>query len=103
MAVSRVDSTYIECSDNFFVWMKHGKVTRRGKKVKCVFRRWRLERFDDSEVRTTYQNAYRWRFVGADGGECSDRSPVTVSLGPSSHVSYAFPPHFVYIILAYMP
>ena len=53
----RVDSTYIGCSGHFLVWMEIGRVTKRGKKAKRVLRRWCLERFDDIEVRTTYQNA----------------------------------------------
>ena len=53
MAVSGnviVDSTDIGCSDHFLVWMEIGRVTKRGKKVKRVLRRWRLERFDDVKV-----------------------------------------------------
>ena len=42
-----VDSRNIGCSDHFFVWMEIGRVTKRGNKVKCVLRRWHLERFDD--------------------------------------------------------
>ena len=56
MAVSGnviVDSTDIGCSDHFLVWMEIGRVTKRGKKVKRVLRRWRLERFDDVKVRVT--------------------------------------------------
>ena len=37
--------------------MEIGTVTKRGKKVKRVLRRWRLERFDDVKVRVTYQKA----------------------------------------------
>ena len=50
-----VDSTDIGCSDYFLVWMEIGRVTKRGKKVKRVLRRWRLERFDDVKVKVTYQ------------------------------------------------
>ena len=33
--------------------MEIGRVTKRGKKVKRVLRRWRLERFDDVKVKVT--------------------------------------------------
>ena len=39
-----------------------GRVTKRGKKVKRVLRRWRLERFDDVKVKVTYQKALQVRF-----------------------------------------
>ena len=52
-----VDSTDIGCSDHFLVVMELGRVTKRGRKVKRVLRRWRLERFDDIKVRVTYQKA----------------------------------------------
>ena len=52
-----VDSTVIGCSDHFFVWMEIGRVAKSGKKVKCVLRRWCLERFNDVKVRVTYQTA----------------------------------------------
>ena len=67
MAVSEnviVDSTDIGCSDHFLVWMEIGKVTKRGKKVKRVLRRWRLERFDDVKVRVTYQKALQAEVLG---------------------------------------
>ena len=51
-----VDST-IRCSDHFLVWMEIGRVTKRGKKVKHILRRWRFERFDDVKVRVAYQKA----------------------------------------------
>ena len=47
----------IGCFAHFLVWMEIGRVTKRGKKVKRVLRRWRLERFDDADVRVTYQKA----------------------------------------------
>ena len=56
-----VDSTDIGCSDHFLVWMEIGRVTKRGKKVKCVLRRWRLERFDDVKV---YQKALQDEVLG---------------------------------------
>ena len=52
-----VDSTDVGCSDHFLVWMEIGRVTKRGKKVKRVLRRWHLERFNDVKVRVTYQKA----------------------------------------------
>ena len=39
-------------------------VTKRGKKVKHVLRRWRLERFDDAKVRVTYQKALQAEVLG---------------------------------------
>ena len=59
-----VDSTDIGCSDHFLVWMEIGRVTKRVKKVKRVHRRWRLERFDDVEVRVTYQKALQAEVLG---------------------------------------
>ena len=32
------------------VWIEIGRVTKKGKKMKRVLRRWRLERFDDVKV-----------------------------------------------------
>ena len=67
MAVSGnvvVDSTDIGCSDHFLVWMEIGRVTKRGKKVKRVLRRWRLERFDDVKVKVTYQKALQDEVLG---------------------------------------
>ena len=57
-----VDSTYIGCSA--LVWMEMGRVTKRGKKVKRVLRRWRLERFDDVKVKVTYQKALQDEVLG---------------------------------------
>ena len=48
-----VDSRDIGCYDHFLVWMEIGRVTKTGKKVKRVLRRWRLERFDDVKVKVT--------------------------------------------------
>ena len=67
MAVSGnviVDSTDIGCSDHFLVWMEIGRVTKRGKTVKRVLRRWRLERFDDVKVKVTYQKALQDEVLG---------------------------------------
>ena len=58
-----VDNTDIECSDYFIVWMEIGRV-KRGKKVKRVLRRWRLERFDDVKVSVTYQKALQAEVLG---------------------------------------
>ena len=41
-----------------------GRVTKRGKKVKRVLRRWRLERFDDVKVKVTYQKALQDEVLG---------------------------------------
>ena len=59
-----VDSTDIGCSDHFLVWMEIGRVTKRGKKVKRVLRRWRLERFDDVKVKVTYQKTLQDEVLG---------------------------------------
>ena len=67
MAVSGnviVDSTEIGRSDHFLVWMDIGRVIKRGKKVKRVLRRWRLERFDDVKVRVTYQKVLQAEVLG---------------------------------------
>ena len=44
--------------------MEIGRVTKRGKKVKRVLRRWRLERFDDVKVKVTYQKALQDEVLG---------------------------------------
>ena len=62
MAVSgnvHVDNTDIGCSDHFLVWMELGRTAKNFKKEKRVIRRWRLERFDEDEVRLRYQNALK--------------------------------------------
>ena len=43
--------------------MEIGRVTKRGKKVKRVLRRWRLERFD-VKVRITYQKGLQAEVLG---------------------------------------
>ena len=62
MAVSgnvHVDNTDIGCSDHFLVWMELGRTAKNFKKEKRVIRRWRLERFDEDEVKLRYQNALK--------------------------------------------
>ena len=59
-----VASTDIGCSGNFLAWMELGRVTKRGKRVKCVLRRWRLERFDDVKIRATYQKILQAEVLG---------------------------------------
>ena len=57
MAVSGnvyVDNTDIGCSDHFL-----GRTAKNFKKEKRVIKRWRLERFDEDEVRLRYQNALK--------------------------------------------
>ena len=44
--------------------MEIGRVTKRGKKVRRVLRRWRLERFDDVKVKVTYQKALHAEVLG---------------------------------------
>ena len=63
------DSTDIGCSDHSLVWMEIGRVTKRGKKVKRVLRRWRLERFDDVKVKVTYKKAEVLGFTESVGRE----------------------------------
>ena len=41
------------------MWMEIGKVTKRGKKMKRVLRRWRLGRFDDIKVTRAERSAVR--------------------------------------------
>ena len=49
----------IGCSDHFLVWMELGMVAKRKYKKRCVIRRWRLDRFEDDEVKLRYQSALR--------------------------------------------
>ena len=72
------------CSDHFLVWMEIGKVTKRGKKVMRVLKRWRLERFDDVKVRVTYQKALH-RGVSWGGFGCSN-TPLRVQV-----INYSLP------------
>ena len=62
MAVSgnvHVDNTDIGCSDHFLVWMELGRTAINFKKEKRVIRMWRLERFDEDEVKLRYHNALK--------------------------------------------
>ena len=62
MAVSgnvHVDSTDIGFSNHFLVWMELGRTAKSFQKEKRVIRRWRLERFDEDEVKLRYQNALK--------------------------------------------
>ena len=64
MAVSgnlHVDNTdiHVGCSDHFLVWMELGRTAKNFKKEQRVIRRWRLERFDEDEVKLRYQNALK--------------------------------------------
>ena len=52
-----VDSTDIGCSDHFLVWMELGLVAKHKHKSNRVIKRWRLDRFEDEEVKVRYQNA----------------------------------------------
>ena len=54
MAVSRnvhVDNTDIGCSDHFLAWMELGRTAKNFKKETREIRRWRLERFEEDEVK----------------------------------------------------
>ena len=67
MAVSgnvHVDNTDIGCSDHFLVWMELGRTAKNFKKEKRVIRKWRLERFDEDEVKLRYQNALKAEVQG---------------------------------------
>ena len=44
--------------------MDGNRVTKRGKKVKHVLKRWRLERFDDVKVKVTYHKALQDEVLG---------------------------------------
>ena len=59
-----VDSTDIGCSDHYLVWMELGRTTKTTRKAKRVIRKWRLERFEDREVKLKYQNALRAEVCG---------------------------------------
>ena len=52
-----VDSTDIRCSDHYLVWMELGRTTKTTRKAKRVIRKWRLERFEDREVKLNTLNA----------------------------------------------
>ena len=54
-----VVNTDIGCSDHFLVWMELGIVAKRKHKSKRVIRRWRLDRFEDDEVKFRYENSLR--------------------------------------------
>ena len=43
----------------FLVWMELGRTAKNFKKKQHVIRRWRLERFDEDEVKVRYQNALK--------------------------------------------
>ena len=49
-----VESTDIGCSDHFLVWMELGRVAKCSTREKRVIRKWRLDRFDDEEVKRRY-------------------------------------------------
>ena len=57
-----VDTTDIGCSDHYLVCMELGRTTKTTRKAKRVIRKWRLERFDDEEVKLKYQKALRAEF-----------------------------------------
>ena len=50
----RVVNTDIGCSDHFLVWMGLGIFAKNKYKCKCVLRRWRLDRFENDEVKLRY-------------------------------------------------
>ena len=54
-----VVNTDIGCSDHFLVWMELGVVAKCKKRSKRVIRRWRLDRFQNDEIKHHYQSALR--------------------------------------------
>ena len=53
--------TDVECSDLHLVWMVTTKTNREAKRV---IRKWRLDRFEDKEVKLKYQSALRAEVSG---------------------------------------
>ena len=41
------------------MWMELGRVAKCSRREKRVIRKWRLDRFDDEEVKCRYQNALK--------------------------------------------
>ena len=53
----QVDDTDIGKSDHFLVWMELGRTVKTAKQQKRVIKKWRIERFQEEEVRQQYQEA----------------------------------------------
>ena len=54
-----IDYTDIGCSDHFLVWMELGRIVKSKRKVKRVIRKWRLDRFENDEIKLRYQNTLK--------------------------------------------
>ena len=52
-----IDSTDIEISDHFLVWLELGRTAKNSRKQKCTILRWRLDKFGDDVVREKYCEA----------------------------------------------
>ena len=51
-----VDRTDIGCSDHSLVWMELGRIVKNKRKAKRVIRKWRVDRFENEEIKQRYQN-----------------------------------------------
>ena len=65
----QVDTVDIGKSDHFLVWMEMGRTvkTTNLKQQKRVIKKWRIERFQDEEVRQKYQEALSVEVNGFQG------------------------------------
>ena len=68
----QVDTTDIGKSDHFLVWMELGRTVEATKHQKRVIKKWRIERFQDEEVRQKYQEALS---VEVEGQGCMHGKP----------------------------
>ncbi len=59
----QVDTVDIGKSDHFLVWMELGRTVKTTKQQKRVIKKWRIEWFQDEEVRQKYQEALRCRSI----------------------------------------
>ena len=53
----QVDTMDIGKSDHFLVWTELGRTVKTIMQLKRVIKKWRIERFQDEEVRQKYQEA----------------------------------------------
>ena len=63
----QVDTVDIGKSDHFLVWMELGRTVKTTKQQKRVIKKWRIERFQDEEVRQKYQEALNVEVDGFQG------------------------------------
>ena len=59
-----VDSTDIGCSDHFLVWMELGRIVKKKREAKRVIRKWRVDRFENEEIKLEYQDALKAEVQG---------------------------------------